>query len=77
MKNQLTDEAISSVLAYIAENPKCSSGDLPGDQEIALLALRQLKLRGRIKGMFQADMTKIGNDQGGAYIGQAVGLELT
>ncbi len=77
MEDQLTDEAINEVLAYIAEHPKCSLADLPGNLEIARLALRQLKWEGRIKGIFQADMMKIGNDQGGAYIDNAIGLELT
>jgi hypothetical protein len=77
MENGLTQGFVDQVVAYIAEHPKCSASAIPGDKALVLLALRQLNRSGRIKGIIQADPTKIGNDKEGPYIADAVGLELT
>lgn len=77
MTVELTEELLSSVLQHISDNPKCSAGQIPGDPESVLLALRHLRWKGLIKGGFECDMRKIGNDQGGGYLADAIMLETT
>lgn len=76
MENGLTQEQIDQVVSYIAEHPKCSASSIPGEKDHVLKVLRVLNWSGRIKGIIQADMTKLGNDDEGPHIEDALGLEL-
>ncbi|TRO14360.1 hypothetical protein EQ836_07765 [Ectopseudomonas mendocina] len=75
MNKQPSDEVLESVLQQIRDNPgKKSAGGLSGDTEQNLLAIRELRRRGLITGVFLDDSTRPG-DHHGRFLYDAARLE--
>ncbi|OEC42529.1 hypothetical protein A7D27_11665 [Pseudomonas sp. 1D4] len=75
MSREVSNELLESVLQSIKERPRMlSAGSLPGDTELNLLAIRELRRRGLIKGAFLDDPTR-GGDQHGRFLYDAARLE--
>jgi hypothetical protein len=75
MTAQITDALLETVMQHIRENPrKTSAGSLPGDTDLNLLAVRELRRRGLITGVFLDDPTRAG-DQSGRFLADAARLE--
>lgn len=72
MKIEITEELLSSVLAQIRQKPLCTSGSLKGIEAANLLALRELRRRGLITGVFMNDNRQ---DQHGPLLYDATRLE--
>lgn len=72
MTIEITEELLSSVLAQIKEVPKRNASSLKGDREANLLAIRTLRERGLIKGIFLNDTVR---DQHGLRLYDAATLE--
>lgn len=78
MNIELSDELLNAVLNHISEHPNCSAKDIRcGEPEAVLLALRHLRWKGLITDGFACDPQKIGNDQGGGYLENAIMLTVT
>lgn len=75
MNKEPSEELLNSVLQQIRENPgRKSAGSLSGDSEQNLLAIRELRRRGLIKGAFLDDPTRPG-DHRGRFLYDAARLE--
>ncbi|MDF3932126.1 hypothetical protein [Pseudomonas citronellolis] len=72
MKIEITEELLSSVLAQIKEQPKRNASSLKGNPDANLLAIRSLRDRGLIKGVFLNDTAR---DQHGPLLYDAATLE--
>ncbi|WP_339521769.1 hypothetical protein [Pseudomonas sp. EA_35y_Pfl2_R111] len=75
MTVELTEELLSSVMQHIKANPRTTAiCNLEGDREQNLLAVRELRRRGLIKGVFLDDSSRPG-DRLGAFLHDAARLE--
>lgn len=73
---EISEEHIAAVLKQIAESDKpLNAGDLEGDEEQNLLAVRALKLRGDITGKF-LDCHRRPGDQSGRFLAAAARLSI-
>lgn len=76
MTKEPSEELLNSVLQQIKENPgKKAAGGLAGDTERNLLAIRELRRRGLITGVFLDDPSRPG-DHHGRFLYDAAKLDL-
>lgn len=74
MGNQLTEDVIGAVLEQIKSSPiPLAAGEISGTREASLLAIRELRRRGMIDGVFLDDSTRPG-DEHGPYLYDAARL---
>lgn len=76
MSVEITEELLDSILKQIKASPKkIAACDLSGDFKTNLLALRELRWRRLIKGVFDEDFTEPALDGRGRYLDNAAHLE--
>lgn len=74
MSHLITEETLRSVLTHISSNPRTTSiSSIPGDRETNLLAVRELRRRGLVDGVFLDDYRRPG-DAHGMFLNDAAKL---
>lgn len=76
MSVEITEDLLDSILKQIRTSPKkIAACDLSGDFKTNLLALRELRWRGLIRGEFEEDFTQQDLDGRGRHLDSAAHLE--